>query len=133
LFDALQAAKVPSEFIIAPGGQHYTGTHTEANIKKMVTFFNSISKNDVSSSFLGSSANNGKAISLISINNELKIQGVDIASLDNFEIVDVTGRVIVQDKIKRDRIDVSLFKEGVYILRLYLKDSSEVSIKFAKS
>src|SRR5574344_536520 len=132
LYDALHAAGVSSEFIIAPGGQHYTGTHTEANIKKMVDFFNGISKNDVSSSVPVSSTNNGKSISVIPINDELKIQGVDIASLLNYEIIDVKGRVIAREKISSDRVDVSRLKKGVYILKLYQKDSGEVSIKWVK-
>lgn len=132
LYDALQTAKVPSEFIIAPGGQHYTGTHTEANIKKMVNFFNDVSKNDITSSVPISSNENGKTISVIAINDELKIQGVDIACLLSCEIIDVKGRVIAREKINSDKVNVSCLKEGVYILKLYLKDSSEVTIKFMK-
>jgi len=132
LYDALHAAGVSSEFIIAPGGQHYTGTHTEANIKKMVDFFNGISKNDVSSSVPVSSTTNGKVISVTAINDELKIQGLDIACLLNYEIIDVKGRVIAREKISSDRVDVSRLKEGVYILKLYQKDSGEVSIKWVK-
>ena len=132
LYDALHAAGVPSEFIIATGGQHYTGTHTEANIKKMIDFFNGISKNDITSSIPVSSTNNGKVISVTAINDELKIQGVDIASLLNYEIIDVKGRVIAREKISSDRVDVSRLKKGVYILKLYQKDSGEVSIKWVK-
>lgn len=40
LHDALIAAGVKSEYIQVPGGQHYANTHTDANIKKMVDFFN---------------------------------------------------------------------------------------------
>ena len=98
----------------------------------MVDFFNGISKNDVSSSVPVSSTNNGKSISVIAINDELKIQGVDIACLLSCEIIDVKGRVIAREKINSDKVNVSCLKEGVYILKLYLKDSSEVTIKFMK-
>lgn len=43
LYNALQKAKVVSEYILISGGEHYTGVHTEANINKMVYFFDNLS------------------------------------------------------------------------------------------
>jgi acetyl esterase/lipase len=132
LFNALKAAEVSSDFIIVPGGQHYTNTHTEANFKKMVDFFNSISKNDIPNS-IPMSNDTKKTISSITINNELKIQGMDITCFLKYDILDISGNVINQNKISNDRIDISILKEGIYVLRLYKKDFSEISIKFIKS
>lgn len=39
LFDALQKAKVPSQFFLVPNGQHGPGVHTAENMNKMVEFF----------------------------------------------------------------------------------------------
>jgi acetyl esterase/lipase len=39
LFDALQKAKVPSQFFLVPDGQHGPGVHTAENMNKMVEFF----------------------------------------------------------------------------------------------
>jgi acetyl esterase/lipase len=133
LYDALQASGVSSEFIIAPGGQHYTNTHTEKNFKIMVEFFDSISKNDITGSIPILSNDNRKAVTLITLDNELKIQGIDISSFVKYDIVDISGNVICQNKISKDRIDISFLKEGMYLLTLYYKDLSEVSIKFIKS
>jgi acetyl esterase/lipase len=132
LYNALQSSGVSSEFIIVHGGQHYTNTHTEANFKKMVDFFNSISKNNITSSTPMSSNGNKKAVSLITLNNELKIQSGDITRFLKFDIVDISGKVINQNKISNDRIDISFLKEGIYLLRLYEKDFSEISMKFIK-
>jgi hypothetical protein len=133
LYNALQASGVSSELIIVPGGQHYTNTHTEANFKKMVDFFNSLSKNDLTSSIPILSNGNKKAVSLITFKNELKIQGVDITSILKYDIVNLSGSVLNKSKIRKDRIDISFLKDGVYLLKLYYKDFSEVSIKFIKS
>ena len=133
LYNALQAAGVSSEFIIAPGGQHYTGTHTDANFKKMITFFNSISKNDITSSIPLPSNDDKNLISLISLNNELKIKGKDITCFLRYDIINMSGSVINQKKLTKDRIDISFLKEGVYMLKLYNKDFSEISFKFIKS
>jgi acetyl esterase/lipase len=133
LYNALQASGVSSEFVIVPGGQHYTSTHTVTNFKKMVDFFNSISKNDIANSIPISSNDSEKSISLIIRNNELKTQGLDITCFHKYDIVDMYGIVICQNKISKDRIDISLLKEGIYILKLYYKNYSEVSIKFIKS
>lgn len=47
LFDYLQKAGVASQFFLVPGGQHGPGVHTEANIKKMVDFFD-VRRNNIS-------------------------------------------------------------------------------------
>jgi acetyl esterase/lipase len=133
LYNALQASGVSSEFIIAPGGQHYTNTHTEANFKKMVDFFNSISKNVLTSSLPISSNGHEKPVSLITSNNELKIQGIDITGFLKYDIINLSGSVVNQNKISKDRIDISFLKEGIYLLKLYYKDFGDVSIKFVKS
>lgn len=39
LFDALQKAKVPSQFFLVPDGQHGPGVQVEKNLKMMVDFF----------------------------------------------------------------------------------------------
>lgn len=41
LYEALQASCVQSQFILVPGGQHYTDTHIEENFAQMVELFNS--------------------------------------------------------------------------------------------
>jgi acetyl esterase/lipase len=133
LYDALQTSGVASEFVIVPGGQHYTSTHTEENFEKMIDFFNSISHNEIPSSIPVSFYDNEKTISLITINNELKIEGADIASFYKYDIVDMSGNIIYKNKMNQDRIDISLLKEGVYILRLYSEDYSEISLKFMKN
>jgi acetyl esterase/lipase len=38
-YDALQKAKVPSQFFLVPDGQHGPGVHTDKYIKMMVDFF----------------------------------------------------------------------------------------------
>jgi len=133
LYNALQSSGVSSEFIIAPGGQHYTNTHTEKNFKIMVDFLNSISKNDITNSIPILLNDNKKALSVITKENELKIQGIDISSFIKYDIVDLSGNIIYQNKLSKNRIDISFLKEGVYLLTLYYKDLSEVSIKFIKS
>jgi acetyl esterase/lipase len=132
LYDALQNAGVSSEFVIVNGGQHYTNTHTDENFQKMVDFFNSISNSDITSSIPMSPKDNKKIVSLININNELKIQGVDISCFLKYDIVNLSGSVINQNKISNDRIDISFLKAGIYFFKLYDKDFREVSIKFIK-
>jgi dipeptidyl aminopeptidase/acylaminoacyl peptidase len=39
LFEALQKAKVPSQFFLVPGGQHGPGVHVDKYVKMMVDFF----------------------------------------------------------------------------------------------
>lgn len=39
LFEALQQAKVPSQFYLVPEGQHGPGVQTEPNLKRMADFF----------------------------------------------------------------------------------------------
>lgn len=39
LYDALQKANVPSQFVLVPNGQHGPGVHVAENIKTMVDFF----------------------------------------------------------------------------------------------
>lgn len=39
LYNALQKAKVSSQFFLVPGGEHGPGTQTDENLKKMVDFF----------------------------------------------------------------------------------------------
>lgn len=41
LYDALQKAKVPSQFYLVPDGNHGPGVHVDKNIKLMVDFFTS--------------------------------------------------------------------------------------------
>jgi acetyl esterase/lipase len=128
LYDALHTAGVSSEFIIVPGGQHYTNTHTQPNFKTMVDFFDSISNNDITSSILNDYS---KTISLITTKDEIKIQGMDYSFL-KYDIVDVSGKITKQDKIITNRIDISSLKEGVYLLRIYEKNFNEISMKFIK-
>jgi len=45
LFEALQQAKVPSQFYLVPGGQHGPGVQTEQNMNLMAEFFLSKWKN----------------------------------------------------------------------------------------
>ena len=39
LYDALQKAKVQSQFYLVPGGQHGPGVHVDKNLQLMVDFF----------------------------------------------------------------------------------------------
>lgn len=130
LYDTLHSAGVSSEFVIVPGGQHYTGTHTEANFEKMVDFFNGISNNEIPNSI---SITNDKAISLITTNDEIEIQGMDITCFFKYDIVDISGNIANQNMINTNRIDISFLKEGIYFLRIYEKNFNAISIKFLKS
>jgi acetyl esterase/lipase len=130
LYQALQSSGVPVEFILVPGGQHYTGVHTSNNINKMVDFFDSVSKN------------NTNGISQLPTDNSLKIYAnpalntlfVDGVSEDSFdyEIMDTAGKIISFEKTISNRIDIASLNRGIYILRLLLKNDKTVTCKFVK-
>jgi len=126
---ALNAVGVQSEYVQMAGGQHYTGTHTEANYAKMVTFFNNVSKNDITSSV---QKKNQNEVTVSINNNILKIQGLEGANLLKYDIMDISGRIISKDTLLSYEIDISSIKNGVYIIRLHLGDKSEISKKFIK-
>jgi acetyl esterase/lipase len=132
LNNALKSAGVQSEYVQVPGGQHYTGTHTEANFSKMVNFFNNISKNDISG-MIQKYYQSEVYLSFNSLNTKLKIQGIDYTKLLMYDIVDIYGRKINKNNFRVNEIDISSLKNGVYILNLFLRDDSEISMKFVKS
>jgi acetyl esterase/lipase len=132
LNNALKSAGVQSEYVQVSGGQHYTGTHTEANYSLMVDFFNNISKNDITSS-VHKFNQNDVTVSINTINSKLKIHGIDGTELLTYDIMDISGRIITKNYFLSDEIDISSIKDGLYILKLSLKNKGEISKKFIKS
>ncbi len=129
---ALQSAGVQSEYVQVPGGQHYTGTHTAANIAKMVDFFNNVSGNDVTG-LMPRSGENELHVTYNAQHAGIRIQGIDHAAMLQYDIVDLTGRVIDRKLLSSDEIELSSLNKGVYILKLFLRNDHEITMKFVKS
>jgi acetyl esterase/lipase len=130
LYQALQSSGVPGEFILVPGGQHYTGVHTNTNINKMVDFFDSVSKNNTNS-INKLPAENSLNIYTNSALNILYIDGILEDSFD-YEIIDAAGKVISFDKALSNRIDIASLNHGIYILKLHLKNEKSYTGRFVK-
>ncbi|HOT15573.1 MAG TPA: prolyl oligopeptidase family serine peptidase [Bacteroidales bacterium] len=127
LYNALQLYGVQSEYVRVPGGQHYTGTHTDANIKKMVDFFNKISKNNISAVI---ALNN--TVKTYVANNTLTIEGISDFSVYQYEIIDISGKKLRSNAFTTSKIDIASLKNGVYFFKLQSKDGNSMIDKFVK-
>jgi hypothetical protein len=61
------------------------------------------------------------------VNNFIKLSSV--ISIENYKIIDISGRVIANEKLNSETIDVSAFSEGIYILEVS-KDKLKKQMKF---
>lgn len=127
LFNALKLKKIQSEFVYVLSGQHYTGTHTEINFKKMVDFFNKISKNDITAV---KTSNN--AVKTYVANNTLTIEGISDFSVYQYEIIDISGKKLFSNAFTTSKIDIASLKNGVYFFKLQSKDGNSMIDKFVK-
>jgi len=130
LYNALQSAGVQSEFVLVPGGGHMdTKTESTANIAKMVSFFDKVkaSITDVKA------PNKNTFIAYAnSATNSLVLQGISGLSIERYELLEVSGKIIAQNRISNNEIGISSLKKGVYFVKLYGNDGSVYTNKFIK-
>ncbi len=131
LNNALKAAGVQSEYIQVAGGQHYTNTHTETNIKKMVDFFNQQSGNNSTSAIQLTNASYN-SITLVVAENELKINNPENIKIVACNIIDVQGKETKVEPLLNSGVDISMLKKGVYIANIELLNNTVISRKFSK-
>ncbi len=129
---ALKSVGVQSEYIQVPGGQHYSGTHTEANFLKMVDFFNGVSKINTSGS-IGVSDENNDSFSFKISENRIEIQNNDDIDKIDYRIIDISGKEIRKNQIHNNQIDISFLKNGIYILNISHEGELMLSERFNKS
>jgi acetyl esterase/lipase len=118
LHNALLASGVESEFILMPGGQHYTGVHTSENISKMVDFFNQISENQKISGVKKNTANEVKVYPNPS-KNMITLHGNENEGYSKIEIYDLSGKTIILEQLVNNQISIVNLDKGVYIAKIY--------------
>ncbi|MBN1116144.1 MAG: prolyl oligopeptidase family serine peptidase [Bacteroidales bacterium] len=134
LHNALLLSGIESEYFLIPGGQHYTGVHNSSNISKMIEFFNEISGNDTSDSSNNStsfySPINNSSIKLYPnpTNENISIAGMQKIANSDYEIFDIYGKSIINGKINRNIIDVSILNKGLYFIKLNSKEVNDIEV-----
>jgi len=130
LNNALQSAGVQSEFVLAPGGGHMdTKTETTANIAKMVSFFDNVKAGitDVNIPY-----RNTFSAYANTTNNALVLKGISGLSIERFELLEVSGKIISQNRISNNQIGISSLENGIYFIKLYASNGAVYTSKFIK-
>lgn len=131
LNNALKAVGVQSEYIQVAGGQHYTNTHTNANFKKMVDFFNQHSGNNPVEA-LQFTSDSYNSLTLVVAENALRINNPQNFKIIECNIIDTQGRETRFEQQQNSEIDISALKKGVYIAKLELSNNTVITRKFSK-
>jgi hypothetical protein len=64
--------------------------------------------------------------------NKLSFTEAISNQFDHYKIIDLSGKIIVSEKIKTDNIDVSQLKTGYYFIQIYHENKIAKTIKFLK-
>lgn len=130
LFNALQAARVQSEYILAPGGGHMDAkTETTANLAKMVSFFT-----DVKSKITGTNSPEGNSFSVVanSVSGILTLKGITGDSY-NYELYEVSGKLVLQNSLRNsNQIDISALNKGMYFIKIQAANEPMYTSRFVK-
>ncbi len=62
-----------------------------------------------------------------------RIHIITSQSLNSFIIYDTTGKVVLQDAVSNEQIDISKLHSGLYFLKLYTNDGHHKTIRFVKT
>lgn len=131
LFESLKQHGVQSEYIIVPGGQHYTGVHISTYITKMIEFFNTLSGNSTISGVKQQTSSKFKVYPNPT-GDKLNIEYLTDSFYGHYQILNLWGQVVSDGLVLNNQVDVSEFDKGCYLIRLIEKDGNSYMADFIK-
>jgi acetyl esterase/lipase len=131
LYKALQTAKVDSKYVLVPNAQHGPGLLVDKYFTMMVDFFNRVS-NNYTSTLIKMLFDNSIKVYTNPANNTINIQGISDKTFMKYELLEISGKVISENNIKSNQIDIASLNKGIYFIRIHLKDGKTFTSKFIK-
>jgi len=129
LYKALQDKGVGCQLEIVPGGEHGPGVIVDTYINKMVSFFNNV-KSAVT--LIKEPINDPVKVTFNSDNNTINVRSSSGVSIMNYEIFDLSGKVIIKNYFKNNSIGIGFLNQGIYILKIQTKEGNCYIRKFPK-
>lgn len=119
LHDALMSVGVDSEFILMPGGKHGPGVHTPSNFKKMVEFFNEVSKNNASCSLAAFKPAKTSRVVLNPTQYQIYYWGIPSKEISQSTVYDPLGNMISECQLNDEYIHISSLNSGLYFENIF--------------